>query len=181
MVSDDNPFIESFFKKLKYKASYPQYFNSIEHTRKWFVDFIDWYNNRHWHSGMQYITPMQKRKDMHCKIFASKNETLSNAKERFPNRWGKRNTRKFIVKKQEILNPEVKKLAWFLKNLATSILTQRGTCNNIVVIIIPMMHHLVFRLCCLLKNMIIHSNLLDFETELIFSLHSKTTESQIDS
>lgn len=110
-VSDDNPFIESFFKTLKYTPGYPKQFNSIEYARKWFADFVDWYNNRHWHSGMQYITPMQKRKGLHCQIFASRNETLSHAKEKFPNRWGKRNTQKFIVKEQEILNPEVKKLA----------------------------------------------------------------------
>ena len=110
-VSDDNPFIESFFKTLKYTPGYPQHFNSIDHARKWLADFVDWYNNCHWHSGMQYITPMQKRKGLHCQIFASRNETLSNAKEKFPNRWGKRNTRKFIVKEQEILNPQVKKSA----------------------------------------------------------------------
>lgn len=64
----------------------------------------------HWHSGMQYITLMQKRKGLHCQIFASRNEILSNAKEKFPNRWGKRNTKKFIVKEHEILNPKAKKL-----------------------------------------------------------------------
>ena len=63
-VSDDNPFIESFFKTLKYKSGYPKKFDSIESARKWFADFVDWYNNRHWHSGMQYITPMQKRKGL---------------------------------------------------------------------------------------------------------------------
>lgn len=110
-VSDDNPFIESFFKTLKYKAGYPKKFNSIEHARKWLADFADWYNRRHWHSGMQYITPMQKRSGEHHRIFAKRNETLFNAKEKFPNRWGRRNTRKFIVKEQEILNPKVRKPA----------------------------------------------------------------------
>ena len=33
------------------------------------------------------------------------------AKEKFPKRWGKRDTRKFIVKEQEILNPKVKRSA----------------------------------------------------------------------
>lgn len=43
-VSEDNPFIESFFKTLKYKCGYPKYFASIEHARKWFADFIHWCN-----------------------------------------------------------------------------------------------------------------------------------------
>lgn len=51
-----------------------------------------------------------KRKGLHCQIFASRNEILSNTKEKFPNRWGKRNTKKFIVKEHEILNPKAKKL-----------------------------------------------------------------------
>lgn len=54
------------------------------------------------HSGMQYITPMQKRTGEHHQIFATRNMTLCNAKERFPSRWGKRSTRVFNVKEQEI-------------------------------------------------------------------------------
>ena len=38
-VSDDNPFIESFFKTLKYRYGYPHYFESIEHARNRFADF----------------------------------------------------------------------------------------------------------------------------------------------
>ena len=34
---------------------------------------------------------------------------LCSAKERFPSRWGKRSTRVFNVKEQEILNPAAKK------------------------------------------------------------------------
>lgn len=54
---------------------------------------------------------MKQRKDMHYQIFAARNMTLSSAKEKFPSRWGNRDTRKFIVREQEILNPEVKKSA----------------------------------------------------------------------
>ncbi len=110
-VSDDNPYIESFFKTLKYTPGYPDHFSSIDHARTWMADFVDWYNNRHWHSGMQYITPMQKRKGEHHRIFASRNRTLFEAKVRFPERWGRRDTRKYNVKEQEILNPTKRKPA----------------------------------------------------------------------
>jgi transposase InsO family protein len=110
-VSDDNPFIESFFKTLKYTAGYPYHFNSIEEARIWMADFVDWYNNRHWHSSMQYITPMQKRSGKHVQIFADRNETLNQARELFPTRWGKRPARKYIVKEHELLNPAQKKSA----------------------------------------------------------------------
>ena len=54
---------------------------------------------------------MKQWKGMHYQIFAARNMTLSSAKEKFPSRWGNRDTRKFIVREQEILNPEVKKSA----------------------------------------------------------------------
>jgi len=109
-VSDDNPFIESFFKTLKYTPGYPSHFDSIEEARIWMADFVHWYNNRHWHSGMQYITPMQKRHGRHIEIFSSRNQVLEDAKLRLPGRWGKRSPRKYIVKEHEILNP-AKKIA----------------------------------------------------------------------
>ena len=104
-VSDDNPFIESFFKTLKYTAGYPHIFKTIEEARKWFADFVHWYNYNHWHSGMDYITPMQKRHNEHIIIFKNRNSTLEEAKIRHPSRWGKREVRKYIVKEHEILNP----------------------------------------------------------------------------
>lgn len=94
----DNPFIESFFKTVKYTARYPQYFTSIEHA----TVFIDWYNSHHYHSGLQYITPVQKRKGEHRRIFSLRNKTLC----RVPIRCGNRDTRKYVVKEQEILNPK---------------------------------------------------------------------------
>lgn len=105
-VSDDNPYIESFFKTLKYTRGYPHYFDTIENARIWFADFVYWYNYKHWHSGMNYITPMQKRKGEHIAIFNSRNETLRIAKARFPVRWGKRKTRRFIAPSYEVLNPK---------------------------------------------------------------------------
>ena len=69
-----------------------KYFESIDHARSWPADFIDWYNNCLWHSGMQYITPMQKRKGQHYQIFEARNRNLFNAKEKFPSRWSKRAT-----------------------------------------------------------------------------------------
>ena len=80
-VSDDNPYIESFFKTLKYKCGYPHHFESIGHARKWFADFIHWYNFEHKHSGLQFITPMQKRQGKHFMLFANRNEVIRKALE----------------------------------------------------------------------------------------------------
>ena len=62
-VSDDNPFIESFFKTVKYICGYPKCFDTIERAHGWFSDFINWYNNSHMHSGASVCdsAPEEKR------------------------------------------------------------------------------------------------------------------------
>lgn len=104
-VSDDNPYIESFFKTLKYTCGYPKFFTSIDHARKWFADFINWYNKSHMHSGLQYVTPHQKRNGDHHKIFERRNDILAEAKQKYPERWGNRETRAYRVPVAEVLNP----------------------------------------------------------------------------
>lgn len=80
-VSDDNPFIESFFKTLKYRCGYPHHFESIEHARNWFADFIHWYNFEHKHSGLQFVTPMQKRNGEHFKVYKNRNIIIRESSE----------------------------------------------------------------------------------------------------
>jgi transposase-like protein len=43
-ISNDNPYIESWFKTLKYDISYPGKFSSVEDAREWFANFVDSYN-----------------------------------------------------------------------------------------------------------------------------------------
>jgi putative transposase len=43
-VSNDNAFIESWHKTLKYTVGYPKFFYSLIHAREWFADFVHWYN-----------------------------------------------------------------------------------------------------------------------------------------
>lgn len=58
-VSNDNPFIESFFKTTKYNVRYPGFFRNITEARLWFADFINHYNTVHMHSGIGYVTHYQ--------------------------------------------------------------------------------------------------------------------------
>lgn len=83
-VSDDNPFFESLFKTLKYKCGYPHHFESIEHARNWFADFIHWYNFEHKLSGLQFITQMQKRQSKHFEFFKNRNEVIRNSVRKNP-------------------------------------------------------------------------------------------------
>lgn len=111
-VSNDNPFIESFFGSMKGHVKYPGHFEGIEHSRAWFADFIDWYNNRHQHSGIGYVTPAQRHSGEDVVILSQRQNSLNKACEKFPERFvrGTRNLlkdRKVILHKQEKKEQEV--------------------------------------------------------------------------
>jgi putative transposase len=53
--SNDNPFSESLFKTLKYRPAYPQRpFESLMAARQWVGTFVDWYNEEHRHSAINF-------------------------------------------------------------------------------------------------------------------------------
>jgi hypothetical protein len=85
--SNDNAFIESWHKTLKYSVGYPDRFESIEHARSWYADFVDWYNTEHLHSGIGYVTPRQRRTGEACAIYDRRNRTIAEARRRNPFRW----------------------------------------------------------------------------------------------
>jgi transposase InsO family protein len=88
-VSDDNAFIESFFKTVKYTAGYPAFFKDLEHARWWFAAFVNWYNNEHRHSAIGYVTPQQRHSGMDLQLFEKRNVTISRAHALNPSRWSR--------------------------------------------------------------------------------------------
>jgi len=56
-VSNDNPYSESHFKTLKYRPGFPECFGCIEDAKSFCRDFISWYNDDHYHSGIALMTP----------------------------------------------------------------------------------------------------------------------------
>jgi putative transposase len=104
-VSNDNPFIESFFKTLKYTAGYPGRFRDIEHAKEWMADFINWYNTVHLHSILGYVTPQQRRTGADRKLFSMRNETGAKARIAHTERWGSRPTLQWISESGVTLNP----------------------------------------------------------------------------
>jgi putative transposase len=56
-TSDDNPFSEAQFKTLKYHPGYPDRFGSIQDARAWARPFFDWYNQQHYHTALNLLTP----------------------------------------------------------------------------------------------------------------------------
>ena len=86
-VSDDNPFIESWFKTMKYDVSYPGKFKTITLAREWFAGFVHNYNTAHSHSGLNYMTPIQVREGKYLSIAKKRNRIMLKAKKRNPIRW----------------------------------------------------------------------------------------------
>lgn len=56
-VSNDNPYSEAAFKTLKYCPAFPDRFGSIEDARAFCVEFFEYYNHHHRHSGIALHTP----------------------------------------------------------------------------------------------------------------------------
>ena len=56
-VSNDNPFVESSFKTLKYQPTFSRRFESLQHARSWLTRYFDWYHREHHHSGLAFFTP----------------------------------------------------------------------------------------------------------------------------
>ena len=48
-------------------------FDSIEEARQWMLLFANWYNNKHLHSGIKYVTPSQRHQGLDIEINVKKN------------------------------------------------------------------------------------------------------------
>jgi len=110
-VSNDNPFSESLFRTLKYCPQWPKNgFDSLSSTRKWVHEFVDWYNTKHRHSGIKYVTPEQRHKLEDLKILKMRNSLYEKKRAGNPCRWSGK-TRNWKIIKLVELNPENKKVA----------------------------------------------------------------------
>lgn len=95
-VSNDNPYIESMFRTVKYCPQWPsQGFESIESARDWVASFMRWYNEEHRHSALRFVTPGQRYRGEDKGLLEKRQAVCQQAKARNPNRWsgGTRNWR----------------------------------------------------------------------------------------
>ena len=86
-VSDDNPYSESLFRTLKYTPAYPtKPFYSLAAAREWVHRFVQWYNEEHRHSSIQYVTPGQRHRGEDVAILAARKRLYEEAKQERPER-----------------------------------------------------------------------------------------------
>jgi len=108
-VSNDNPYSESLFRTLKYRPEYPeQPFADLQAARTWVQGFVDWYNNEHMHSGINFVTPAQRHRGEDLAILAHREQVYRQAKSEKPERWSGE-IRNWEPVKEVHLNPEKQK------------------------------------------------------------------------
>jgi transposase InsO family protein len=116
-VSNDNPFSEALFRTLKYRPEWPSSgFESLSKARDWVQSFSVWYNTKHRHSKLNFVTPVQRHSGKDRMLLGKRKEVLEAAKAANPNRWSK-GVRNCEPKGPVTLNPE-KKIEPRMQNVA---------------------------------------------------------------
>lgn len=119
-VSDDNPFSEALFKTMKYCPAFPDKpFEDLEAARTWVINFVNWYNTEHLHSGIKFVTPKSRHTGEDEIILMNRKIVYENAKAKNPSRWSG-NTRNWEIINTVRLNPgkETKKIDELLRKKA---------------------------------------------------------------
>ena len=87
-VSDDNAQAEAFFRTLKYRPGYPSKgFKTLDDVRHWVMKFVRWYNTRHQHSALKFVTPIQRHEGADIVILEARKALYEKAKTAKPERW----------------------------------------------------------------------------------------------
>jgi transposase InsO family protein len=87
-VSNDNPYSESLFRTVKYRPDYPSRpFSSKAEACEWVAAFVDWYNHRHRHSGIKFVTPHERHSGAATTICWHRARVYEQARQRHPRRW----------------------------------------------------------------------------------------------
>lgn len=87
-VSDDNHYVESLFRTLKYRPNYhSRAFASIEAAGIWVERFTRWYNREHLHSAIGFVTPNQRHCGLDAAMLRKRSAVYEAARRRRPERW----------------------------------------------------------------------------------------------
>ena len=114
-VSNDNPYSEALFKTLKYRPEYPSKpFEDLKAAEAWLMEFVNWYNHEHRHSGIRYVTPASRHCGADKLILEKRKEVYEEAQQRNPSRWASGKTRTWEPIQEVALNPSGQKKEAFV-------------------------------------------------------------------
>ena len=106
-VSNDNPYVESLFKTVKYCPQWPKSgFATVDCAREWMLEFTRFYNHEHRHSGIRFVTPAQRHQQQDAALLEKRKAVYEQAKSDYPQRWAGRATRNWSPIGPVSLNPE---------------------------------------------------------------------------
>jgi putative transposase len=83
---------------------------TLTNAREWVLEFVHWYNVRHHHRGIKFMTHEQHHKGDDKKVTMERTEIYEAAKNKHPERWSGQ-TRNWELPQEVILNPETNSLA----------------------------------------------------------------------
>jgi transposase InsO family protein len=87
-TSNDNPYSEALFRTCKYRPDYPSGgFAEINQARSWMQQFVDVYHEQHRHSGIRFVTPIQRHQGLDHEILAQRHALYQQARALHPQRW----------------------------------------------------------------------------------------------
>lgn len=87
-VSDDNPYSEALFRTMKYRPQYPSKpFATLEDAQAWVDAFVAWYNTKHLHSAVRFISPDDRHHGREQDILKKRRHVYEEARRRNPSRW----------------------------------------------------------------------------------------------
>lgn len=105
-VSNDNAYAEALFRTAKYCPMWPEKpFDSLAEARAWVGRFVAWYNEEHRHSGLKYVTPVQRHRGLDKALLAARTRLYEVARQRNPARWAS-GIRNWRPAEAVYLNPE---------------------------------------------------------------------------
>jgi len=89
-VSNDNPYVESTFRTLKYRPQLPvRPFADLLAARRWVTDLAHWYNNVHRHSAIGFVTPAQRHAGLDSSLLEQRALVYELARRHHPERWSR--------------------------------------------------------------------------------------------
>jgi len=105
-VSNDNAYVESLFRTAKYRPGFPVGgFADLAAARQWAMQFVGWYNTEHRHSGIRFVTPVQRHQGHDIAVLEKRHALYQQARSQNPQRWS-RHTRDWSPIPRVALNPE---------------------------------------------------------------------------
>ena len=105
-VSNDNAYVESTFRTLKYRPQLPvRPFENLLAARRWVTDLAHWYNNEHRHSAIGFVTPAQRHAGLDRTLLEQRVIVYERARQDHPERWA-RQARQWTHVDTVHLNPD---------------------------------------------------------------------------